>query len=96
MFGSTPASRGVNSTFSPESRVPNAGGNNVPSSDMLKARNTDANFTNVRGALSTSLQLPRPAGPVMGPGRAYPRWNMGAGGNGSGGFNRLSRRLSVR
>src|SRR6266571_6779912 len=43
------------------------GGGSMPNAP----RNPDAG-----GALRASLTLPRPAGPVMGPGRSYPRSGM--------------------
>ena len=81
-----PASRGVNSTYSPAGRVPNAdaggGSNSAPSSPL-----GGAGRLNVSAALRNTLTPPRPAGPVMGPGRSYPRVTTGA--SMEGGFNRL-------
>ena len=88
MFNNMPASRGVNSTFSPAGRAPNAdsgGGSNVAPSNFRRLGGEGRK--DVGQNLRTSLQLPRPSGPVMGPGRSYPR--AVSGGGGQGGFARL-------
>lgn len=84
-----PFSRGANSTYSPAGRVPNADSGGGSNSARMPGRELGgAGPQNVGRALNTTLTAPRPAGPVMGPGRSYPRVTTGA--SMQGGFDRLS------